>query len=125
MDTIESQTAYYFTAEVPSEITDGLRGCGVDVLCASELCNPDTECCDILDRAQSLGRVVFTMDDGLRDFALSLQREGRQLVGVFYAASDFWPTSRIVTDLQCSSWVSCAEFANIVWNIPMWFASNT
>jgi hypothetical protein len=125
MDTIESETAYYFTAEVPSEIADDLRHVGVDVLCASELCNPDTEYPDILDRAQSLGRVVFTMDDGLRDFALSLQREARQFVGVLYAAPDFSPASRLITDLQASSWVPSAEFVNTVWNLPMWMVTNT
>jgi hypothetical protein len=68
---------------VPRAITNGLRLRGVDVLTAhedgaSELSDPA-----LLDRAEELGRVIFTQDDDLLTEAT--QRQRRSFSGVIYA----------------------------------------
>ena len=57
--------ALYMDHQVPRAITMGLRVRGIDVITAyedntSELTDPD-----LLDRADELGRVLFTRDDDL------------------------------------------------------------
>jgi predicted nuclease of predicted toxin-antitoxin system len=70
---------------VPRAITNGLRLRGVDVLTAhedgaSELGDPA-----LLDRAEELGRVVFTQDDDLLAEATRRQRQELTFGGVIYA----------------------------------------
>ncbi len=70
---------------VPRAITNGLRLRGVDVLTAhedgaSELSDPA-----LLDRAEELGRVLFTQDDDLLAEATQRQRRGQSFHGVIYA----------------------------------------
>lgn len=66
-------------------VTDGLRLRGVEVLTAqqdgaSQLGDPD-----LLDRAASLGRLLFTQDEDLLREAKRRQQAGENLAGVVYA----------------------------------------
>jgi hypothetical protein len=74
--------------QAPAEITARLRGAGVDVLTAQEDgCDelPDGE---LLDRAISLGRELFTQDQDFLAEGTRRQREGVSFCGIFYAQQD-------------------------------------
>lgn len=70
---------------VPATITAGLRLLGVDVLTAYEDGSHQLDDPDLLDRADQLGRVLFTRDDDLVTEAARRQREEIPFVGVIYA----------------------------------------
>jgi len=75
----------YMDAHIPRAVTVGLRLRGVDVLAAQEdkaitLSDPA-----LLDRATSLGMVLFTFDDDLLVEATKRQREGGRFSGLVYA----------------------------------------
>jgi hypothetical protein len=57
----------------------------VDVLTAHEDGAGDLSDPALLDRAEELGRVVFTQDDDLLIEATKRQRQGRSFSGVIYA----------------------------------------
>ncbi|MCH7227991.1 DUF5615 family PIN-like protein [Haloferula sp. A504] len=70
---------------VPRAITRSLIAGGVDVITAQEddcARMPDPE---LLDRASSLGRIIFTRDDDLLAEATRRQREALSFDGVIYA----------------------------------------
>ncbi|MBI1295193.1 hypothetical protein GC175_09570 [bacterium] len=76
--------ALYMDHHVPSAITNGLRLRGVDVLTAREdgasrLADPA-----LLERANALGRVLFTRDDDFLKEA-ALRQQGIPFAGVIYA----------------------------------------
>jgi hypothetical protein len=81
----------YMDHNVRREITDGLRRRGVDVLTAHEdgadrLSDPE-----LLDRATTLGRVLFSRDEDLIREAIRRQQAGEFFAGVIYAQ----PTPRL------------------------------
>jgi predicted nuclease of predicted toxin-antitoxin system len=69
---------------VQSAITSGLRRRGVDVLTAQEDGSDELDDPDLLDRAELLGRVLFTRDDDFKVIAASLQEGGIPFVGVIF-----------------------------------------
>lgn len=68
-------------------VTDGLRRRGVDVLSAQEDGSAQLDDASLLDRATSLGRVLFSQDDDLLAEATRRQRAGEPFSGVIYASS--------------------------------------
>jgi predicted nuclease of predicted toxin-antitoxin system len=85
---------------VPSPVTDGLRLREVDVITVQEDGHDGVEDAIVLQRASSLGRVVFTMDeDFFRETAL-LQRAGTHFVGVIYARQWSVTIGQCVKDLE-------------------------
>jgi len=72
-------------ANVPRAVTNGLRLRAVDVLTAQQDGCASSSDSDLLDRAGTLQRVVFTLDDDLLAIATQRQREGIPFVGVIYA----------------------------------------
>jgi predicted nuclease of predicted toxin-antitoxin system len=66
---------FYFDVHIHSIITKGLRSRGVDVITAQEDDAAELEDEDLLVRATSLGRVLFTQDDV---FYESLQQNSRK-----------------------------------------------
>jgi predicted nuclease of predicted toxin-antitoxin system len=77
--------ALYMDVHVPRAITRTLTAAGVDVITAQEDgCSqmPDP---DLLDRAGSLNRVLFTRDDDLLAEATRRQRASIPFNGVIYA----------------------------------------
>jgi hypothetical protein len=77
--------ALYMDHNVPRAITVGLRLRGVDVLTAFEDGTSSTGDPELLDRAEELGRVLFTRDDDLLAEAVRRQRDGVRFQGVVYA----------------------------------------
>jgi hypothetical protein len=89
----------YFDHNVQRAVAQGLRLRGVDLLTALEdgterLADPD-----LLDRATSLGRVLFSMDLDLVIEAERRQREGVAFAGVVFARQGS-PIGLLVEELE-------------------------
>jgi hypothetical protein len=84
---------------VPRAITAGLRRRGIDVLSAYEDGAHEMEDAALLDRAQELGRVLFSRDDDLVREATRRQREGLSFSGVIYAHQRDVSIGRCTLDL--------------------------
>lgn len=93
----------YMDVHVRREITEGLRTYGVDVLTAQE--DGATQLDDplLLDRATSLGRVLFSQDDDLLCEAARRQRTGEGFVGVIYAHQLNITIGQCIDDLKLIS----------------------
>jgi Domain of unknown function (DUF5615) len=85
---------------VPRAITNGLRLRGVDVLTAHEDAAGELSDPALLDRAEELGRVVFTQDDDLLTEATQRQRQRRSFSGVIYAHQLHVSIGDCVSDLE-------------------------
>lgn len=70
---------------VPYAISLGLRLRGVDVLTAQEDTTTELSDADLLTRAASLERVLFTQDGDFRRLASELQKKGQPFAGVVYS----------------------------------------
>ncbi|MBI4321956.1 MAG: DUF5615 family PIN-like protein [Chloroflexi bacterium] len=77
--------ALYVDQHVPRAITSGLRLRNVDVLTAYEDGASELDDAALLDRATSLGRVLFSQDDDLLTEATHRQEKGMSFSGVIYA----------------------------------------
>jgi uncharacterized protein with PIN domain len=77
--------AFYMDHHVPRAITVGLRLRGIDVLTAYEDGTNELDDSALLNRASSLGRVLFSRDDDLLIEASKRQRDGIAFSGVIYA----------------------------------------
>jgi len=77
--------AFYLDAHIPRAIALGLRMRGIDVLTAQEDGAAMFSDAELLDRATTLGRVLFTFDDDLLAEAAKRQRLGQPFSGVVYA----------------------------------------
>ncbi len=84
---------------VPRAITAGLRRRGIDVLSAYEDGAHEMEDSALLDRAQELGRVLFSRDDDLVREATRRQRKGLSFSGVIYAHQREVSIGRCTLDL--------------------------
>ena len=85
---------------VPRAITTGLRLRGVDVITAQEDGRAATLDSDILDRATSLGRIVFTCDEDFLREAHRRQIVGQQFGGVAYIHQQAISVGRCIQDLE-------------------------
>lgn len=77
--------AYYMDVHVPRAITSALIDSGVDVLTAQADGADRMSDPQLLDRASSLDRVVFTRDDDFLREAARRQAEGISFAGIVYA----------------------------------------
>lgn len=110
----------YMDVHVPQAITDQLRRRGVDVLTAIEdgaRALPDSE---LLQRAQELGRAVFTQDIGFKALAEDWQRRGRPFAGLIFGRQRDVTIGRLVSDLELIA-LACDpdECRNVVQYIPL------
>ncbi len=85
---------------VPSPVTRGLRSRGVTVLTAQEDGADTMDDPDLLDRATSLGHVVFTQDADFLVEATRRQRTGQAFAGVIYAHQLNISIGQCVQDLE-------------------------
>jgi Domain of unknown function (DUF5615) len=85
---------------VQHAITSGLRLRGVDVLTAAEDGAARMSDPDLLDRATTLGRALFTRDDDLLGEAARWQAAGLPFPGVIYAHQLRVPIGVCVGDLE-------------------------
>jgi hypothetical protein len=77
--------SFFMDVNVRAEITRGLRLRGIDVLTAVEDGTRELNDSALLDRATSLGRVLFTRDADLLVEGTARQRNGLTFGGVVYA----------------------------------------
>lgn len=105
---------------VPYAITAGLRLRGVDVLTAQQDAAQELHDSELLSRAASLGRVLFTRDDDLLREATRRQKSGESFAGVIYAHQLKVTIGRCVTDLELISQASERhEWVNRVGHLPL------
>lgn len=86
-------------AHVRRAITNALRLRKVAVLTAQEDRSAQLLDPALLDRANALGRVLFSQDDDLLREATARQRDGRPFAGVIYAQQLHVPVGRCIEGL--------------------------
>jgi len=101
--------ALYMDHNVPRAITAGLQRRGIDVLRAYEDGAHALDDAALLDRAQALGRVLFSRDDDLLREATRRQREGIAFGGVIYAHQRAVSIGRCTLDLHLIAEASAPE----------------
>ena len=112
--------ALYMDHQVPRAITMGLRVRGIDVITAyedntSELTDPD-----LLDRADELGRVLFTRDDDLLAEAAHRQKNSIPFEGIIYAHQLRVSVGQCINDLEIIAKAgSPADLKNSVQYLPL------
>jgi hypothetical protein len=74
----------YMDEHVPSAVTAELRKRGIDVVTAQQDGYSERMDDEVLDRATSLGRVVFTQDEDYLAIANRWQRSLKAFVGIVY-----------------------------------------
>lgn len=90
----------YLDVHVPRAIADQLRRRGVDILTAFEDGAERMTDEDLLDRASSLGRVVFTQDIRFKALAEDWQRQGRAFCGLVFGHQRGATIGKYVGDLE-------------------------
>ena len=101
--------ALYMNVHIPRAITVGLRLRGIDVLTAHEDDATNVSDPELLDRAGTLQRVVFTFDDDLLAIATQRQRQGTPFAGVIYADPLHSSIGTFIHDLEIIAKVAGLE----------------
>ena len=81
-------------------VTDGLRLRGVDVLTAQEDGASRLEDHELLDRAESLGRLLFTQDEDLLRETNRRQQASERFFGLLYAHQLNITIAECIRDLE-------------------------
>lgn len=112
--------ALYMDHHVPASITTGLRRRGIDVLTAYEDGAHELPDPELLDRATTLERVLFTQDDDLLAEATMRQRDGTFFYGVIYAHQRRVSIGSCVHDLELvATLCDPADVVNDVLYLPL------
>jgi hypothetical protein len=105
---------------VPQAITDQLRRRGVDVLTAHEDGSDRLTDAELLERAHTLGRLMFTQDIRFKALAESWQRQGRPFSGLVFGHQLGGTIGRYVTDLEViAKATEPGEWLNRVEHLPL------
>jgi hypothetical protein len=111
--------ALYMDVHVPGPITVQLRRRGVDVITAQEDDQDETSDGDLLERAKSFGRIVFTQDVRFRALAEGWQRQGREFAGLLFGPQLGGTIGQYVEDLELIAKASESdEWRNVVEFLP-------
>lgn len=112
--------AYYFDHHVPAAIRDGLRQRGIDIVSAAEDGHAERPDDEILTRATSLGRLVFTQDEDFLVLASDWAATGRQHAGIVYGHQLLITIGQAIRDLELIAHIMEAhEMANLVEFLPL------
>lgn len=104
----------------PLAITEALRRRGVDVVTAQADGTAESDDPDLLDRATSLGRVLFTQDEDLLAEGTRRQRTAESFAGVIYARQTRVTIGQCVSDLELLAKVcEPADMANRIEYLPL------
>jgi len=104
----------------PLAITEALRQRGVDVLTAQEDGKDRLEDSPLLDRANALGRVLFTQDEDFLGEAARRQQAGQPFTGIIYAHQMRVTIGQCVRELELMAKVyETADMANRVEHLPL------
>lgn len=105
---------------VRGAVARGLRRRDVDVLTAFEDGSHGLDDPVLLDRAGSLGRVLFSNDDDLLREAVRRQRSGERFRGVIYVHQDRLTIGETVEELEVVARASeLEEFENRIVYLPL------
>lgn len=85
--------------QVRRAVTNALRLREIDVLTAQDDGTTRLSDPELLDRAHTLGRILFSQDDDLLAEAAARQRSGREFSGLVYAHQLHVPVGRCIDDL--------------------------
>ena len=111
--------ALYMDAHVPGPIASQLRHQGVDVITAQEDARRRASDDELLERATSLNRPVFTQDVRFRVLAENWQRQGREFAGLLFGPQLGGTIGQYVEDLELIAKASQpSEWRNIVQFLP-------
>ncbi|MBY0525704.1 MAG: DUF5615 family PIN-like protein [Gemmataceae bacterium] len=109
--------ALYMGQHVPGPIVAQLRRRGIDVLTAFEDGHDAASDDEILRRAGTLGRVIFTQDIRFRSLAEQWQRQGTQFAGLAFGHQLGGTIGQFVRDLELiaratdpSDWLNRVEY---------------
>jgi hypothetical protein len=109
----------YMDVHVPQPITDQLRRRGVDVLTVIEDDRAESQDHELLERARTLERVMFTQDIRFKALAEDWQREGKQFAGLLFGHQLGGTIGQFVKDLELIAKASEAEeWLNAVEHLP-------
>ena len=109
----------YLDLHVHRSIRDELRRKGVDVLTAQEDKADTMEDDDLLERATTLGRVLFTQDIRFKAMAEDWQRQGRPFAGLAYGDQSNSLVGKYVQDLELIAMATDpSDWANVVQHLP-------
>jgi len=110
----------YMDVHVSQSIIDQLRERLVDVQTAFNDGAVQMDDLEVLERARSQGRVVFTHDVRMKQAAEILQREGKPFGGVLFGQVLQGNIGRFVSDLErLAKGTDFADWANAVEYIPI------
>ena len=110
----------YMDVHVPASITAGLRRRGIDVLTSQEDGATQLLDEDLLARATSLGRVLFSQNDDLLRIASEWQASATPFLGVIYSHQLGAGIGRLIQDLELV--LVCCEYdelTNRVTHLPL------
>jgi hypothetical protein len=111
--------SFYFDQHVPAAIAHALRLRDVNVLQAFADGHDRAEDEEVLQRATTLGRVLFTQDEDLLALAHRYQTANRFFSGLVYAQQMDVSIGKCVADLEIIAKASSAEeMANRVEFLP-------
>lgn len=111
--------ALYMDVHVPQAITEQLRRRGVDVLTAIEDNSAELTDDALLERAGSLGRVLFTQDIRFKALAEDWQRQERRFAGLIFGHQLGGTIGQFVKDLELIALASdSGEWLNTVEYLP-------
>ena len=111
---------FYMDVNVPQPITDQLRHRGVDVLTVIEDGARQFADAELLERARTLHRVVFTQDVRFKALAEEWQRQGRPFAGLIFGRHRRGTIGQFVQDLELIGRASqSGEWLNVVEYLPL------
>jgi hypothetical protein len=111
---------FYMDVHVPLAVTERLRRMGVDVLTSQEDGTAEMGDDLLLDRATTLGRLLFTQDQDFLRIASERQEAGLSFVGILFAHQRGVSLGQLVEDLELIA--SCgepAEFGDRLVYLPL------
>jgi predicted nuclease of predicted toxin-antitoxin system len=112
--------ALYMDHHVPAAVTAGLRRRGVDVVTAYEDGMAEAADEDLLQRATTSGRSVFTQDEDLLVIASEWRRVGRPFAGLIFGSQQSLSIRQAIENLELISKASEPEqMRNGVQFIPL------
>lgn len=112
--------ALYMDVHVPRPITEQLQRRGVDVLTAQEDAADTLEDADLLERARTHNRVLFTQDIRFKALAESWQAQGRPFAGLVFAHQIHGTLGRYVLDLELiATSTDPEEWFGVVERLPL------
>jgi hypothetical protein len=109
----------YLDVHVPRSIAVQLRRRNVDVMTAIEDGCDKLSDDELLERARTLGRVLFTQDIRFKALAHDWQRQGRSFAGLLFGHQHGATLGKYVTDLEIvAKATEPADWLDIVEHLP-------